>query len=61
VEVGHRQQLGLAFGKPLFGGGALTLGAMPIAAAVVGDDGVRTLLAARHMAAKRRGTTALDG
>ena len=53
VEVGHRQQLGLAFGEPLFCGGALTLGTMPITAAVVGDDGVRTLLTARHMAAER--------
>ena len=33
---------------------------MPVAAAVVGDDGVRTVLAARDMAAKRRRAAALD-
>jgi hypothetical protein len=61
VEVRHGQQLGLAFGEPLLGGGALTLGAMPVTAAVVGDDGVRALLAARHMTAERRRAAALDG
>ena len=61
VEVRHGQELGLAFGEPLLGGGALALGAMPVAAAVIGDDGVRTVLAARHMAAKRRRAAALDG
>ena len=60
VEVRHRQQLGLTFGEPLFGGGALTLGTMPVTAAVVGDDGVRTLLTARHMAAERHRSAALD-
>jgi hypothetical protein len=33
VEVADRQQLGLALGKPLLCGGALTFGAMPVAAA----------------------------
>ena len=33
VEVRHRQQLGLALGEPLLGGGALALRAMPVAAA----------------------------
>jgi exodeoxyribonuclease V alpha subunit len=41
------------------GGGALALGAMSVAAAVIGDDGVRTVLAARHMAAKRRRAAAV--
>ena len=61
VEVADRQQLGLALGEPLLGGGALTLGAMPVAAAVVGDDGVGAVLAARDMAAERRRAAALDG
>jgi len=61
MEVRHRQQPGLAVREPLLRGCALALRAMPVATAVVGDDGVRTVLAARHMAAKRRGTTALDG
>jgi hypothetical protein len=33
VEVADRQQLGLALGEPLLCGGALTFGAMPVAAA----------------------------
>jgi hypothetical protein len=39
VEVWHGQQLGLALGEPLICGGTLTLRAMPIAAAVVGNEG----------------------
>jgi hypothetical protein len=38
VEVADREQFGLTLGEPLLGGGALTLGAMPVAAAVVGND-----------------------
>ena len=34
VEIADGQQFGLAFGEPFLGGGALTLGAMPVAAAV---------------------------
>ena len=43
-------------------GTTLTLGAVPVAAAIVGDDGVSTglVLAARNMAAKRRRAAALD-
>src|SRR5450755_4182348 len=41
--------------------GALALWAMPVAAAVVGNDRVRAVLAARHMAAERRRAAALDG
>jgi hypothetical protein len=37
VEVRHRQQLGLALGKPRACCRPLALGAMPVAAAVVGD------------------------
>ena len=61
VEVADRQQLCFTLGEPLLGGCALTFWAMPVAAAVVGDDAVCTVLAARHMAAKRRGTATLDG
>jgi hypothetical protein len=60
VVVGHWQQLGLALGQPLPGCGSLALRAMAIAAGVVGDQGVRAVLAARDMAAERRGTAALD-
>ena len=40
MEVRHRQELGFALGQPLACGSALTRGAVPIAAAIVGDDGV---------------------
>jgi len=62
MEVGDGQQLGLAFLEPQACRRALTLGAMPIAAGVVGDDGVtaRSVLAARNMAAKRGRAAALD-
>ena len=55
------QQFGLAPGEPLLGGGGLTLGAMPIAAAVVGDDSIGAVLTARDMAAERHRAAALDG
>jgi len=62
MEVRHRQELGFALGQPLACGSALTLGAVPIAAAIVGDDGVSAalVLTARNMAAKRRRAAALD-
>src|SRR6266568_2375546 len=62
MEVRHRQELGFALGQPLACGSALTLGAVPVAAAVVGDDGVSALLvlAARHMAAEYCRAAALD-
>src|ERR1700687_2148537 len=61
MEVGHGQQLGLALGQPFPSGGALALRAMPVAATVVGDDGMRAVLAARDMPAERRCAAALDG
>jgi hypothetical protein len=62
VEVRHRQQLGFALGQPFAGGSALTLRAVPVAAAIVGDDGVSAVLvlAAPDMAAERRRAAALD-
>ena len=60
VIVRHRQQLGLARGEPFLCRGALALRAVPVAARVVGDLGVRALLAARDMAAERRRAAALD-
>ena len=61
VEIRHRQQFGLALGKPLLGGGGLTLRAMPIAAAVVGNHDIGAVLAARDMPAERHRAAALDG
>jgi hypothetical protein len=60
VIVRYRQQLGLALGQPFPCRRTLTLRAMPIAAGVVGDDGVRALLTTLDMAAERRRTAALD-
>jgi hypothetical protein len=56
----NRQQVGLALGEPLLGSGALTLRTMPVAATIVGDDRVGAVLAARDMAAERRGAAVLD-
>src|SRR5215472_19353429 len=61
MEIADGQQLGLALGEPFLGGGGLTLRAMPVAAAVVGNDSIGAVLAARDMAAKRYRAAALDG
>ena len=61
VEIGHGQQLGLPLLHPRARGGALALGAMPVAAAVVGDGGMAAVLAARNMPAESRRAAALDG
>ncbi len=60
VEVGHGQELALPLLHPGARRGPLALGAMPVAAAVVGDDGMGTVLAARNMPAERRRAAALD-
>src|SRR6059058_5966094 len=52
VEVRHRKQIGLARCKPFVSGGALALRTMPITTAVVGDDCVGAVFAARHVAAE---------
>ena len=53
VEVADRQQIGLAGGKPILRRRALALGAMAVAARVVGDPAVAAILAALDMAAER--------
>ena len=60
VEVSDRQQVGLALGEPGAGGGALTLGAVPVAAAVVGDALVAAVRAGLDMAAEGGGAAVLD-
>ena len=60
MEVADRQQLRLTLGEPLLCRCALAFWAVPVAAAIVGDDGVRAVLASRDVAAKRRGAAALD-
>ena len=61
MEVRNRKQVGLPRGEPFRRGGALTLRAMPVAAAVVGNDRVGAVFAARDMAAERRRAAARDG
>ena len=58
--VRDRQQLGLALSQPFLGRRALALGAMPVAARVVGDERVRALLAAYDMPAESCGAATLD-
>ena len=60
VEVSDRQQVGLALGQPHARGAALTLGAMPVAAAVIGDAPMAAVLAALDMAARSRRAAMLD-
>ena len=60
TKVWHRQQLGLALGQPLACGGALTLGTVPVAARIIGNERVRAVLAARDMAAEYCRAAALD-
>src|SRR6202011_188246 len=60
MEIPYRQHTALARGEPFLGGRALTLRAMAITTAVVSDDRVRAIFAARHMAAERRRAAALD-
>src|SRR5262245_21664465 len=63
MKVRHRQQLGLALGEPFARRSALALGAMPVAAAVIGDHGVaaRLALTARNVPSERCRAAALDG
>src|SRR5207245_3295364 len=62
VEVGHRQELGLALGKPLLCRCGLAFVAMPIAARVIGDPRIAAVLvlAAFNMATERSRAAALD-
>ena len=60
VEVRNGQQLGLALLHPRERLRALTLGAMPVAATVIGDRRVRTVLTAHDMPAESRRAAALD-
>ncbi len=61
VEVGHGQQLGFALGEPVPGRRTLALGAMAVAAGVVGDPRMGTVLAGQHVTTERRRAAALDG
>jgi hypothetical protein len=60
-EVGNRKQFGFARRHPQACCRALALRAVPVAAAVVGDRGVGTVLAARDVPTEGRRAAALDG
>ncbi len=60
VEVADRQQVGLALGEPGARGRALALGAVPVAAAVVGDPPVPAVVAGLDVTAERGGAAVLD-
>ena len=61
VVVLHRQQFGLTGLEPTVRGARLALGAVPVAAGVVGDLDLLTGLAAQHMPAQRRAAALFDG
>ena len=60
MEIPHGQQFGLACRQPCLCGTGLTLGAVAIAARIVGDVLMRAVSAPRDMPAKRRRAAALD-
>ena len=60
MEVADRQQVGFALGQPGARSGALAFGAVPIAAAVVGNAPVPAVLAGIDVAAERRRAAVLD-
>ena len=60
VEVADRQQIGLARRQPVPCRRALALGAVPVAAAVVGDAAVAAVLARLDMTAEGCGAAGLD-
>lgn len=53
VEIRHRQKVARPRFEPVARGRTLTLGAMPVAAGIIGDTDCATGLAALDMAAKR--------
>ena len=58
--VFHRQQFGLARGEPVLSRRALALGAVSVAAGIISDMDMATVLAGRDMATQRRRAAALD-
>ena len=60
VEVSDGQQVGLARGQPVARGGGLALGAVPVAAAVIGDPLMAAVLAGLDMTAQSRRAAMLD-
>jgi len=61
MEIGRRQQFGLALFEPLGSGQGLAFGTMPIGTRVIGIALVSALVTAFQMAAQRGGATQFDG
>ena len=61
MEIRNWQEFGTPVGEPLGPRQPLALGAVPVAARVVGDAGLAAVLAALDMAAERRGAAGHDG
>jgi hypothetical protein len=61
VKVLDRQQVGLPVSEPLHPLGVQTLGAVPVAAGVIGVASCRTVVAFFEVATEGRGTADLDG
>lgn len=61
MEIRDRQQVDAAIGHPLSARQALTLRAVPVATAVIGDANEATVIASLDMAAERGGAANLDG
>ena len=60
VEVADRQEIGLAGGQPVPCRRALAFGAMPVAAAVIGNPAMAAVLACLDMTAEGGGAAGLD-
>jgi hypothetical protein len=60
VEIADWQQVGLALGEPSSRGSGLALGAVSVAARVVGDPEVAAVVAAIDVAAQRRRPAGLN-
>jgi hypothetical protein len=61
IEIGDRQQIGVAIREPLGARECLALWTVPIATAVVGDANQAAVAAPLDMAAERRCAARLDG
>jgi hypothetical protein len=61
VEIGHRQQLGLALGQPLGGRRRLTLRTVPVAAGIIGDADLAAALTLLDMAPQSGRAASFDG
>jgi hypothetical protein len=60
MVVINRQQIGLSGFQPTFGGNGLALGAMAVAARVVGDLIVLAVRTAQNVSSQRRGAALFD-